>query len=90
LYVGSSEGNTLTETNRWEHYLLTEWLALPKEPEIISLQVATHKLKFSFVKRTQLLRALLYGPDKAGAVVDSGVCLFVNDRSVKVRERGPV
>jgi hypothetical protein len=65
--------DTLTETNRWEYSSLTEWLALPKEPETILLQVATDKLKFSChnVDRTQLLTALLYCQDQAGAAVDS-------------------
>jgi hypothetical protein len=67
--------DTLSETNRWEYAALTEWLALAKEPETILLQVASDKLKFSChnVNRTQLLTALLYCQDQAGAAVDSVV-----------------
>jgi hypothetical protein len=71
----ASDVSTLSETNRWEYSALTEWLALPKEQDTILLQVANDKLKFSChnVNRTQLLTALLFCQDQAGAAVDSVV-----------------
>ena len=54
------------ETNRWSYDAFTEYLALPKEPSNILLQVHNDKLKFSCHERprAQILTALLTCQDR--------------------------
>lgn len=48
-------------TNTWSYAALTDWMAMPKEKDVILLQVASDKLKFKChnVERAVVLSALL-------------------------------